>query len=195
MSTDINDTAKEQLIEIESEILRLREKASNLRRKLRGEKVQDYSLKDLNGEASTLSSLFGTKSDLIIVHNMGKACRYCTLWADGFNGIREHLENRAAFAVVSPDEPSEIKKFADGRGWRFKMFSSNDSDFTKAMGYETSDGNPMPGISTFHKDSDGNIIRITHSPLGPGDDFCSLWHIFDMLKEGPNGWEPQYSYK
>ena len=33
-----------------------------------------------------LSELFGEHDDLVIIHNMGASCRYCTLWADGFSG-------------------------------------------------------------------------------------------------------------
>ena len=40
---------------------------------------------------------------------MGRGCSYCTLWADGFNGLRHHFEDRAAFVVVSPDTPEQQK--------------------------------------------------------------------------------------
>jgi peroxiredoxin len=47
----------------------------------------------------------------------------------------QHFENRAAFVVVSPDTPDAQKKFADGRGWQFRMLSNGDSGFTEDMGY------------------------------------------------------------
>jgi len=35
---------------------------------------------------------------------------------------------------------------------------------------------------------------VSDASLGPGDDFCSVWHLFNLLPEGPDGWEPQYKY-
>jgi predicted dithiol-disulfide oxidoreductase (DUF899 family) len=64
--------------------------------------VADYKLNSTRSPVA-LSSLFGAHNDPIVVHNMGQSCRYCTMWADGFNGIYPHLANRAGFAPVSPD--------------------------------------------------------------------------------------------
>src|SRR6516164_9513796 len=60
---------------------------------------------------------------------MGASCPYCTLWADGFNGLLPHIENRAAFVVASPDDPQAQEKFKASRGWRFPMVSHRDSTF------------------------------------------------------------------
>jgi predicted dithiol-disulfide oxidoreductase (DUF899 family) len=54
----------------------------------------------------TLSTLFSEHRDVIAVHNMGQFCRYCTMCADGVNGIYPYLADRAAFALVSPDPPN-----------------------------------------------------------------------------------------
>ena len=72
-----------------------RAKVTELRKKLDNKLVPDYTLKDPDGHPVNLHSLFGTKDDLIIIHNMGKSCPYCTLWADGLIGFKKHLENRA----------------------------------------------------------------------------------------------------
>jgi len=63
------------------------------------------------------------------------------------------------------------------------------------MGYEDKNGDPDPGISTFHRDRSGKIYRVAHTWFGPGDNFCSTWHIFDMLENGVNGWSPRFEYK
>ena len=183
-----------QLQQAEKELQRARAKILKLRRKIAGETVEDYTLRDKGGKAVRLSSLFGKKDDLIVVHNMGKGCRWCTLWADGFNGVHQHLNNRASFVVVSNDKPEVMKKFADSREWQFKILSGAEGDFTKNMGYRSDDGRPQPGVSTFHRDKDGTITRVAHTWFGPGDDFCAVWHIFDMLHDGTNAWEPQYKY-
>ena len=38
------------------------------------------------------------------------------------------------------------------------------------------------------------VVRVSDAELGPGDDFCSVWHLFDLLPEGAAGWRPQFRY-
>lgn len=183
----------QELAQAERELLDLKKKVAELRKSLPQEQVGDYTFQTPEGTL-TLADLFGGQSDLIMVHNMGKSCTYCTMWADGFQGILPHLSDRAAFAVISPDPPEVQQEFANSRGWTFAMASAAGTTFAEDMGYETN-GKPMPGVSAFHKDSTGSIARISHAPVGPGDDFNAGWHLFDLLKDGPNGWQPKYSYE
>lgn len=140
----------------------------------------------------TLASLFGSKDILFVVHNMGKSCVHCTQWADGFNGSLEHLEDRAAFVISSPDLPDVQKTFADSRNWKFTMVSHNGTSFAKDMGYHPQEGY-WPGVSVFRKGGD-RILRVSDTNFGPGDDFNAVWNLFDLIPEGPDGWEPKYSY-
>ena len=156
------------------------------------EVVQNYALDTANG-AVQLSDLFGKHDELIVIHNMGAGCAYCTLWADGFNGVVPHLENRAGFVVVSPDAPAAQAKFAASRGWTFKMASAHNSNFTHDLGF-ASKGNHMPGVSTFKKQKDGSIVRVNKAVFGPGDLFCGVYHLFDLLPAGRKGWGPQMRY-
>jgi len=179
-------------------IIAAKQRLVEARKKRPKEPVQDYVLKDGDGRDVHLSELFGDKEDLILVHNMGTGCVYCTLWADGFTGLVPHLADRAAFVVCSPDKPEVQKRFAAKRNWNFKMVSAAESPFTKDMGFYSEEGpypGPWPGISTFKKEADGSINRIAKSPLGPNDDFCAVWPMVDMLEAGSNGWEPKYSYQ
>ncbi|MBI5868794.1 MAG: DUF899 family protein [candidate division Zixibacteria bacterium] len=165
-----------------------------LRRSIAPEPVSDYTLLAHDGSPVKLSELFGSRDDLILVHNMGKGCAYCTMWADGFTGLVKHLENRAAFVVVSKDPVDVQRAFYQGRGWNFKMYSSHGTDFNRDMGYETETGSQKPGISAFHRDADGTIRRTGHTGLGPGDDFCAVWPMLDLLADGPAGWGPKFAY-
>lgn len=183
-----------EIFEEEKKLVDLQKRIVQLRKRRKHELVKDYILKDLDGNEVKLSSLFGDMNDLIVVHNMGVRCPYCTLWADGFNGVYHHLENRAAFALVSHDDPKTAKKFSEGRNWKFRVLSNDDGDFTREMGYEDKNGDPDPGISTFHLDLSGKIHRVAHTWFGPGDNFCSTWHIFDMLENGVDGWNPRFEY-
>jgi len=171
---------EKKYIKLEKEMMKSRQKMLKLNAKLARMDVDDYTFKDRDGNDVNLSALFGDKNELIVIHNMGKSCSYCTMWADGFNGIHPHIEKRSAFALVSPDAFDVQKAFADERGWKFRMYSGKDSTFIKDMGYYTEKNGYWPGASVFHKE-DGKITRISKTFFGPGDYFCSVWHFFDML--------------
>jgi predicted dithiol-disulfide oxidoreductase (DUF899 family) len=182
----------EQLASYRRQITELRDKMRAMQASVEPQEVPDYAFATPQGTVQ-LSALFAGKPDLIVIHNMGASCAYCTLWADGFNGVYDHLADRAGFVVSSPDLPEAQKKFADGRGWRFPMVSHANTNFAADMGYRSTSGGWMPGISAFRKDGD-HVLRVSDAALGPGDDFCSVWHFFDLLPDGPAGWKPRYNY-
>jgi predicted dithiol-disulfide oxidoreductase (DUF899 family) len=156
------------------------------------EAVSDYTFQTPAGTVR-LAELFGSHQDLIVVHNMGNTCPGCTLWADGFNGIYHHIVTRAAFAISSPDSPAVQQAFAASRGWKFPMVSHQGSNFAADMGYRSPEGRFRPGISTFRRVGE-RIERVADAEAGPGDDFCTLWHLFDLLPGGATGWSPKINY-
>lgn len=172
---------EKKFTEIEKDLEKNRKKMLKVLGKMARLDVENYSLKDWSDKEVKLSGLFDGKNDLIVIHNMGKSCSYCTMWADGFNGIYNYLEKRASFALVSPDPPDVQKDFALQRGWKFRMYSGKDSNFIKDMGYQNDEGKYLPGVSVFHKSDEGKISRVSKTYFGPGDYFCSVWHFFDML--------------
>jgi predicted dithiol-disulfide oxidoreductase (DUF899 family) len=182
---------EEKYTKLENELKKTRSKMLKLLAKEAKMDIQDYVLKDRDGRDIMLSEMFEDKKELIVVHNMGKSCSYCTLWADGFSGVSYFIERKAAFVLISPDPPDVQKAFASERGWKFKMYSGNDSPFIKDMGYVTESGSYWPGASVFHKDNEGKITRISKTYFGPGDDYCSVWHFLDMLPQ--NGEENKKS--
>jgi len=90
-----------------------------LAEKARGD-VQDYQFATLKGPVM-LSSLFGRKRDLFVIHNMGQGCNACTMWADGFNGLYPHIANRASFVVSNHETPEQQAEFAASRVSAFQM--------------------------------------------------------------------------
>jgi predicted dithiol-disulfide oxidoreductase (DUF899 family) len=187
----------DEVAAISKQIEELKGKLSEARRRRPVEPVKDYDLLNQDGSTVKLSELFGDKDDLLVVHNMGRGCAYCTMWADGFVSMAPHLENRTAFVVVSPDEPTVQAAFAKSRGWTFRMASGANSDFIKDMGYLWSEGNQtgyLPGLSAFHRNDDGSIVRTGKDEFGPGDDYCPPWRMFDLLAGGTGDWEPKYRY-
>lgn len=182
---------------LENEIRAKHEKLVELRTSLDPEIIEDYVLLDGQGAPVKLSDLFGDKKDLILIHNMGSECPYCTLWADGFNGVLHHIEDRAAFVVASPDPTDVQKHFAAGRGWKFRMVSDPDKRFTTDMGFTTEHEGRLymlPGYSTFKRHPDGTVFRVASDQFGPGDPYCSIWHMFPLLDGGTGAWQPQFHY-
>jgi predicted dithiol-disulfide oxidoreductase (DUF899 family) len=184
-----------QVDELEYQLQDIKRKLGELRRQRPREEIRDYQLLDSEGREAPLSSLFGDQSRLILVHNMGRHCSYCTMWADGFTGLLPHLESRAAFAVTSPDLPDAQKELVQSRGWNFPVYSTQGTSFVADMGFDDELEGLMPGVSVFTKETDGKMYRVSRAEFGPGDNFCAVWHFFDMLPEGIDGWEPKLSYE
>ncbi len=149
-----------------------------------------------SGAPVTLAQLLGAKRDLLVVHNMGAKCSYCTMWADGYAGLYKHIADRAAFVLATPDEPAAAGAFASARHWPFPVVSTAGAgSFHLDMGFGRADGGVIPGISAFHKRDDGTIIRSCRSQeFGPGDPFCPAWPMFDLLEGGAGEWQPKFHY-
>lgn len=180
-----------EIDDLQKQISELKEQLTEARRRRPVEPVVDYQLIGADGVPVSLSMLFGDKDDLIVVHNMGRGCNYCTMWADGLNGDLHHLEDRAAFVVSSPDDPDTQSAFATSRGWRFRMVSVAGSSFAKDLGFEMNPGEYWPGVSAFHRQQDGTIVRTGRDFFGPGDDYCAPWPLFNLLEGGAGSWEPK----
>jgi predicted dithiol-disulfide oxidoreductase (DUF899 family) len=186
-----------------AEITAVRAEMRELLAEVEPETVKDYVLDGWNGPVR-LSELFGDKRDLILIHNMGAGCPACTMWADGFNGVYDHLASRAAFVLASPNPVEVQKTFAAGRGWRFPMVSYGASSFAEDMHYrhrgidgdyaaDEEIGGWNPGISIFRLEN-GRILRVSDAELGPWDDFCLAWHLFDLVPDLDRNWTPKYRY-
>lgn len=185
---------KGELKAAEEQFQAAREKLLAVRRGQPPLKIKDYVLTTTHGKPVMLSDLFAGKDELMVIHNMGRGCAYCTLWADGFNGVWQHLANRVPFAVVTPDSAEKVKEFSMGRGWTFPIYSSHGTSFFPDLGFANEKGSPYPGVSTFKRNSDGSIVRTCFDYFGPGDQYCSVWHLMDLLPKGINEWEPKYKY-
>lgn len=183
--------AMEQMNGFRKRISEIREEMRKLQAEVEPQPVSDYQFRTLQGRVS-LSELFGEHKDLLLVHNMGRSCPGCTLWADGYNGLHPHVTSRAAFAVSSPDPPEVQQTLATSRGWVFRMVSHLGSSFATDMGYGTSE-RWRPGLSVFRREGDC-ILRVSDVAWSPGDDFCTVWHFFDLLPEGAAGWRPKLNY-
>ena len=136
--------------------------------------------------------LFGDQSRLLAIHNMGQGCRYCTLWADGFNGFLGHLESVMSVVLVSKDSPTTQRRFANSRGWRFRLASHEGSEYGREQTVLDGSDN-MPGAVIYERDGD-DIYRKNACAFGPGDIYCSMWSLLGLAGLGEADWTPQYNY-
>lgn len=177
----------------------IREKQQELiaaRKQLPPEELKDYTLRDKEGKEVQLSDLFGTSDELLLIHNMGKECPYCTMWADGLRGFTEVIADRMPWVLISPNEPAVLKAFSENRNWQFKVLSFHDSAIGRDLGFEKlHEGKRsfMPGVSALIR-KNGNIYRVAYDYFGPGDYYNAAWHFFDLFPKGVNGWTPKYIY-
>ena len=181
----------DEISRIEKQLFELTTRLNELRKSHCGEEVQNYTFKTLDGDV-TLLDLFGEHDRLLVIHNMGQGCRYCTLWADGFNGFLPHLESAMAVVLVSRDSPEVQRAFANSRNWRFRLASHGGGPYIREQTVSAGDTN-TPGAVVYEREGD-RITRKNAAVFGPGDLYCSIWNLLGMAGLGAADWTPQYRY-
>lgn len=180
-----------EIQELEKKIYEMTTRLNELRKDHSGEMVQNYQFATMDGDV-TLLDMFGEKDRLLLIHNMGQGCRYCTLWADGFNGFLTHLESAVSVFLVSKDSPDLQRTFANSRNWRFRLASHSGGDYIREQTVMEGQDN-MPGAVVYERSGD-RITRKNAAVFGPGDQFCSLWNLLGMAGLSEADWTPQYKY-
>ncbi len=180
-----------EIPELEKQIFELTAKLNELRKTSAGDEVRDYEFSTIDGTTSLLS-MFGDKQQLLLIHNMGQGCRYCTLWADGFNGFLQHLESVMSVVLVSKDPPELQRQFANSRDWRFRLASHGGGEYISEQTVMDGAEN-MPGAVVYERDGD-KITRKNSCIFGPGDIYCSMWSLLGLAGLGADNWTPQYAY-
>jgi predicted dithiol-disulfide oxidoreductase (DUF899 family) len=180
-----------EIIKIEGQIFELTKQLAQLRAENPGDEIKSYSFETLNGQI-TLLDLFGDQDKLLVIHNMGQGCRYCTLWGDGLNGFVPHIESAMALVLVSKDEPHVQRSFANSRGWRFHLASHGGGEYIREQTVMEGAEN-MPGAVVYER-RDGRIYRKNSCIFGPGDLYCSVWPLMAMAGMTEANWTPQFKY-
>jgi predicted dithiol-disulfide oxidoreductase (DUF899 family) len=181
--------------ELQQQIYELTVQLNTLRKTAPRVAVRDYTFATQTG-AVTLGDLFAGRERLLLIHNMGQGCRYCTLWADGFNGLVDHLESAMAVVLVSNDCPDLQREFANSRGWRFRLASHGGGEYMVEQSVLEGAGN-MPGAVVYERDGDGDgdaIYRKSACVFGPGDQYCTMWSLLGLAGMGEDEWTPQFRY-
>ena len=180
-----------EIAALEQQIFELNLKLQALQKANPGNPVPNYPFDSQAGPV-TLRNLFAGQSRLLVIHNMGQGCRYCTLWADGFNGLLPHLESAFSVVLVSKDPPELQRRFANARGWRFRLASHGGGDYIREQSAQPG-ANNMPGAVLYELHGE-DIIRRNSAVFGPGDRYCALWSLLGLAGIGEDEWTPQFSY-
>lgn len=200
--------ARKKLLAKEKKFLRLQEELGLERRSLPWVKVKkDYVFEGPNGQA-TLADLFEGRSQLVIYHfmfgpNDKAGCPHCSLRADCFNGINEHLKHRDVTMICVSRAPYKIlAAYKKRMGWNFTWVSSGGSDFNFDYHFsftpeQIAEGraffnykfqNPGPtereGHSVFYKDKRGDVFH-TYACYSRGNELFNVhYHYLDVVPKG-----------
>lgn len=211
---------REKLLQAEIALKDQREKVAQLRRKLPlGGKVEtDYKFRegppDLNANSpdrffdTRLSQLFKDGKDLLLIDHMmfgtdwDEGCPMCSMWADGFDAIVPHVQDRVNFVLVARVELGKLRDWGGRRGWRnLRLLSSEQNSFNKDYNVEIDASRQLPGLSVFRRQPAGGIFHVytTEASLEERhhrgmDLFTPTWNLFDLLPEGRGDWMPKQFY-
>ena len=186
---DSNSAAK--LRELETQLVALNNEIEKVRAEQTPVEVENYAFQTLNGEV-TLIDLFGQREQLLLIHNMGSQCPFCTLWADGINGYLPHLESVLSVALVSHETPEYQRKFAMDRGWRFNLASHGGGQYIKDQCvFGQADNYPCAVV---YRKEGNKILRLNRAAFGGGDQFNAFYGPMSLADFDSNAWQPQYHY-
>ncbi len=183
--------SQQEIAELERKIFDLTSKLNRLRKAAEPQPVPDYSFATLGGDVSLLD-LFADRQHLLAIHNMGQGCRFCTLWADGFNGVLAHLESVMSVVLLSRDSPRLQRDFANSRNWRFRLASHGGGSYIREQTVMEG-GDNMPGAVLYERSGD-RVLRRNSVIFGPGDLYCSLWNLLALAGIDEDDWTPQFRY-
>jgi len=211
--------ARKRFLAKEKEFTHLRDELSRQRRELPWERVDKTYVFESEKGKETLADLFAGRSQLMVYHFMFApewdiGCSHCSFWADNFNGIIPHLNQRdVSFVVISRAPLAKLKEHARKQGWTFKWVSSNGTDFNydygvpfspetiaRQDGFYNYGGDPvtypeLPGVSAFIKDNDQ--VFHTYSTYARGLDMLNTaYHYLDIAPKGRDeeGLQPRASW-
>jgi predicted dithiol-disulfide oxidoreductase (DUF899 family) len=200
--------ARKVLLKKEKEFTALRDQLSQQRRDLPWVAVdKEYAFDGPNGK-ETLSDLFDGRSQLIVYHfmydpNWDVGCPSCSFWADNFNDIIVHLNQRDVTMIAVSRAPyNKIDEYKKRLGWNFKWVSSFNTDFNRDYyvsftleELEKKEGfynftiqdpyeSEQPGVSVFYKDQAGKIFH-TYSAYERGIDILNnTYNYLDLVPKG-----------
>jgi len=128
---------------------------------------------------------------------------HCSFWADNFNGIIVHLNQRDVTMIAVSWAPySKLTAYRKRMGWNFKWVCAWNTDFNfdhhvsfpaeefvnKPAFYNFVTQDPhsskREGVSVFYKDTEGRVFH-TYSAYARGIDMLNVaYHYPDLFPKG-----------
>jgi len=199
---------RQALLAKEKEFTRLRDELNRQRRELPWVKVEKpYSFDGPRGKEG-LYDLFQGRSQLVVYHFMfapewEAGCKHCSFWADNFDPIIVHLNQRdVSMVAVSRAPYAKLSAYQNRMGWTFTWLSSGESSFnydlhasftseevakkSARFNFVTQDpgSTDREGVSVFYKSDDGAVYR-TYSTYARGIDLINTaYNILDLVPKG-----------
>jgi predicted dithiol-disulfide oxidoreductase (DUF899 family) len=200
--------ARRKLLVKEKELMRAADKLAKERRALPWEAItNEYVFEGPRGK-ETLAQLFDGRSQLVVYHFMlapdwDAGCPHCSRWADNFNGMIVHLNQRDVTMIAVSRAPyTKLAAYRRRMGWTFPWMSSFGSDFNfdfhvsftpeelKAgkvfYNFKTQDPGvgEREGVSVFTRDARGRVFR-TYSTFARGVEALNLdYKYVDVVPKG-----------
>lgn len=200
--------ARLALLEREKAHLRAGDEIAALRRALPWLRVDAHYEFDSPSGRVALADLFEGRSQLIVQHFMfgidaDVACPICSFWADGYDPMIVHMNQRdASFVAVSRAPLAKIEAYRRRMGWRFRWVSSFGSSFNVDFGVSPSNaeiaagtmrynyrdaplrGHEAHGVSVFARNAGGAIFH-TYSTYARGlDPMNAAYAYLDLTPKG-----------
>lgn len=199
--------ARTALLAREKEFTRLRDELSQARRELPWERVEKSYVFETPDGPRTLADLFDGRSQLVVYHFMfapeaDQGCPHCSFWADSFNPVIVHLNQRdVTMIAVSRAPVAKLEAFRKRMGWSFTWVSADEGDFNYDFGaafrpeevqarsgfynYRVGPvGRDREGVSVFYRDDQGAIYH-TYSTYARGIDLQNTaYNYLDLVPKG-----------
>lgn len=194
--------ARRKLLAQEKQLTRRQDEIAAARRQLPWVKVEKEYVFNSDSGKVTLAGLFGERSQLIVYHFMfgpewETGCVSCSFWADNFNGLEPHLNNRdIAFAAVSRAPMDKLTPFKQRLGWDFNWVSSVSNSFNADFNVSFGSGH-KPEDPVFYNFTENTIYPMDEahgtSVFAKGDD-GTVYHTYSTYGRGLDVTNAAYSY-
>jgi len=207
---------RKKLLAREKELTQLRDQVARERRALPWVRIEKVYSFDAPEGRRRLADLFEGRRQLMVQHFMlgpgwEAGCPSCSFMADHTDGMNVHLAHRdVTFVAISRAPLSEIERFRQRMGWKFKWVSSFGSDFNHDFhvsfpeeekgqvyynyGMQPFESEELPGISVFYQDDAGEVFH-TYSTYRRGvEAMMGTYSLLDLTpkgrdeRDGPMAW-------
>lgn len=200
--------ARQRLLAREKAFTRERDQLSQVRRDLPWVEVTKTYAFDTADGTRTLADLFNGRGQLIVYHFMfapdwKAGCSHCSFWADNFDGVIVHLNQRdTSMVAVSRAPLAKLDAYKKRMGWHFNWVSSGRTDFNADFNVSFSEDEmankkafynfqlqdpgetDREGVSVFAKDDDGRLFH-TYSAYARGIDLINTaYNCLDLTPKG-----------